>query len=1260
MPLIKILLLNLWVAIGYFSTGVIGSLLTIEPSNSSPVWPAAGVALAVMLLYGWRVLVGLFVGIFFTQVYVSFDGAVTEGLKNGVGLILIKAFASSAQAVIGSLLIHCFVGRQDTLLNLSKVLLFFFYGAIISCLIAPTISIGAFYLQNIISANDCFLAWVTWWIGDVIGTLIFTPIMLTFLAQPQSVWRPRRLTVAAPLSFLLLLLVGMYFYSKQQEDKRINILFNHRVERVQNLLIHEINAHTNIAKSIRDFFYARQEVTADEFYLLSKSHLKQHPDIVAIEWIPRILANSERALSASNIGSFPVKYIEPLQGNETALGFDITQSKTALITLKKIFVTGKTLSTGVIRLVQDSTHSRVTSIIYSPVYKKNIPEYKPDSLLGVIAVIFSLNANIMGALSPLADNQLLVEIKNNQEVFYSNFIDSHIKPISFVTLQSTKTFENGGVSWQISFRPSEQFLSIQTTWHIWWALFGGLLLTSFTSVGLLLLTGRTAQISEQVKIKTRDLRNTNSRLNQQIELRQQLEAEQLSRNAILEAVAKGKDFKKILTDIITSVEKSNPEMICSILLLDEKGQHLHLGAAISLPDFYTDALEGMAIGEGQGSCGTAAYTAKRVIVENIMTHPFWASYKALAESAGLQACWSEPVVSSKKKVLATFAIYFRSPRAPSREDKSFIQRMAELTAITIERKQAEDELRIAAITFQSHDAVVITDINGTILRINQAYTDITGYSAAEVLGKNANILNSGTHNKAFFTSLYSELANKGRWEGEVWNRRKNGEVFPERMIITAVIDDLKITHYIGIFSDISDQKQKEEKIKQLAFYDPLTALPNRRLLLERLDQAVINTKRHKYFGAVIYLDLDHFKSLNDTLGHHVGDEMLVMVAARIKSVIRQEDTACRLGGDEFVVLISVYDTSLVAMIEQASIVAEKIRDILNQPFDLAQGQHLFSCSIGVSVFPDTVEEPVQILEQADTAMYRSKKLGRNRVSFFSEQMQAEHNRKAYLERMLLTALNQKQFLMYYQGQTNDKGQILSAEALLRWQHPEQGMVSPAEFIPIAENSHLIVDIGNWVLTTVCQQIKKWQDSGYYLEHIAVNISPRQFRQEDFIAQLKKSIAHAGIEAKYLMLELTEGIVIEDIQDTINKMLQIQLMGITISIDDFGTGYSSLTYLKQLPLSQLKIDQSFVRDINIDTSDEIIVESIIALAHKLGLEVIAEGVETAEQLAFLTENGCKKYQGYYFYRPVVADVFLKQVMEDQARGNRSVPSLEKRG
>ena len=1242
MHFIKSFFLNSLVALAYFLGGAIGSLLAIEPSNSSPVWPASGIALAVVLIYGWRVLPGLLIGIFCTQIYISFGADIVLAIKSAFMLTLIKASASSLQAMVGAMLIRHFVGKQDVLLDLPEVLRFFFYGALLSCLIAPTICISVFYFQDILSATDFLFAWLTWWVGDVIGVFIFTPIVFAFFAQPKSIWRPRRMTVASPLVLFLLLLVFALFYSQQQEQERIKRLFEHRVERVQHVLEHEIIAHKNIAENIAGIFNANEEVTTDEFRIMTQPSLLHHPDLIAIEWIPKIVERTDYSESGTNKVRFPIKYAEPYELNKAAIGFDVTQNATALKTLNEVISSGKVLSTGLIRLIQDKQRQRVASVIYAPVYNKNRPVEadKADYILGVVAVVFSIEDQRTDALSALVKNQLQIKITNENRQFYSNFADESLAPISFVSLQAIKTMYAAGSYWEVTYRPSETFLSSQINWHVWWVLLGGLIITSLIGVGLLILTGRTAHIAEQVELKTRDLSQVNKQLNKEVLIRQQLELEQLARNRVLEGLAKGESFATILAEIIKGAEQLSPESLCSILLLDETGEHLMQGAENRLPDFYNEAINGLVIGQGVGACGTAAYTGQRVIVEDIMTHPYWTPFTELAQSADLYACWSEPIISSKTKVLGTFAIYYHEKKAPTEQDLEFIKRMADLTAITMERKQTEDELRIAAITFQSHDAVVITDTDGTIVRVNQAYTDITGYSAEEVLGNNSSLLSSGHHEKDFFVAMFASLAEKGQWEGEIWNRHKSGESYPERMIITAVYNVDEITHYVGIFSDISEKKSSEEEIQKLAFYDILTGLPNRRLLLDRLEQAVISAKRHNNFGALIYMDLDRFKSLNDTLGHQVGDELLIQVARRIESIIREEDTACRLGGDEFVVLISRTDTELHDVIEQVAFIAEKIRDEIYQPFDLSGSLQSFSISIGVSVFPDLAERPEEILEQADTAMYRSKKMGRNKVSFFSAQMQEEHNRISSLERMLHKALAEQQFVVYYQGQMNSEGELLSAEALLRWIHPEQGMVPPIEFIPIAEDSHLIVDIGSWVLNDVCRQIKDWQQSGLYLEHVAVNISSRQFRQENFVQQVAAAVTDSGIEAKYLMLELTESIVIDNIKDTIDKMLQIQAMGITISIDDFGTGYSSLTYLKQLPLSQLKIDQSFVRDILIDASDKVIVEAIIALAHKLGLEVIAEGVETREQLQLLQQQGCEKFQGYYFCKPMPAEeVFL---------------------
>ncbi|MBE0434681.1 MAG: EAL domain-containing protein [Methylomicrobium sp.] len=554
---------------------------------------------------------------------------------------------------------------------------------------------------------------------------------------------------------------------------------------------------------------------------------------------------------------------------------------------------------------------------------------------------------------------------------------------------------------------------------------------------------------------------------------------------------------------------------------------------------------------------------------------------------------------------------------------------------------SEEQLRLAATAFQTQEGIMITDKNGRILRVNNAFTEITGYSSDEVIGKIPSVLRSRHHNRDCFDEFWKQLASQGQYEGEIWNRRKTGEVYPEWQTVTAVKNEAgEISHFVSIFSDITEKKENESRIHNLAFYDPLTNLPNRRLLINRLEKEIAVAKRHGHFGAVIFMDLDHFKFLNDSLGHHVGDELLIQVANRLESVVRDEDTAARLGGDEFIVLINCNAKNLTEAADHALTVAEKINAKINEPFLLDAFQHQLSPSMGITLFPDNGDNPDRILQQADTAMYRSKASGRNSISFFHPNMQEAADLRIKMENELREAIDQGHFVLNYQAQFGIQNEIIGAEALIRWQHPQKGLIPPIEFIKIAEESHLILQLGRWVIMEACLQIQSWQESGLIVPRIAVNVSSNQFRQSDFVDQIEHSLKLSGITPDCLEIELTEHVVIDNIQDTIEKMKALKALGLSISIDDFGTGYSSLAYLKQLPLNQLKIDKSFVRDISTDPNDAIIVETMIAMAKHLGLTMIAEGVETAEQLAFLKSKGCTGFQGYYFRHPVTADQFAE--------------------
>ncbi|MBI5431004.1 MAG: EAL domain-containing protein [Nitrosomonadales bacterium] len=557
-----------------------------------------------------------------------------------------------------------------------------------------------------------------------------------------------------------------------------------------------------------------------------------------------------------------------------------------------------------------------------------------------------------------------------------------------------------------------------------------------------------------------------------------------------------------------------------------------------------------------------------------------------------------------------------------------------------ERRRAEESMRLAAATFETQEAIMITDPEANILRVNQAFQDITGYPAEEVIGQNPRILQSGRHDAAFYQDMWSALHTTGKWSGEIFDKRRNGEIYPKLTTITAVRDATqRVTHYVAVFRDISNRKRSEQEIHQLAFYDPLTRLPNRRLLVDRLQQAMAVSMRNGLHGALLFLDLDHFKTINDTQGHTIGDLLLIEVARRLQTCVREGDSVARLGGDEFVVVLEELSGELNEAASQTELVAEKIRHELGQPYILKDYECLTTPSIGISLFRGHQESVDDLLKHADVAMYQAKAAGRNTVRFFDPAMQATLERRDELQAALRHALQREQFHLYYQIQVDSLGRPLGAEVLLRWKHPERGLVSPVEFIPLAEETGLIVPIGLWVLQTACAQIKVWQQNALTRDlALSVNVSAKQFRYADFVPQVQRVLQESGAKPSLLKLELTESTVLENVEDTIAKMRELKLLGAGFSMDDFGTGYSSLQYLKRLPLDQIKIDQSFVRDIVSDPNDAAIVKTIIAMSDALGLNVIAEGVETEAQREFLDRHGCHAFQGYLFSKPVPLEQF----------------------
>jgi diguanylate cyclase (GGDEF)-like protein/PAS domain S-box-containing protein len=561
-------------------------------------------------------------------------------------------------------------------------------------------------------------------------------------------------------------------------------------------------------------------------------------------------------------------------------------------------------------------------------------------------------------------------------------------------------------------------------------------------------------------------------------------------------------------------------------------------------------------------------------------------------------------------------------------------------------EEREAALRVAATAFEIEEGMIVTDSDEVIIRVNSVFTKLSGYSAEEAIGKNLGTLKSDREDAEFYPRMREILHRDNYWQGEIWNRRKNSEIYPEWLTMTAVVGkDNKITNYICAFLDITERKQAEDKIHNLAFYDPLCQLPNRRLLFDRLHQAVASSVRDQTCAGLLFIDLDNFKILNDTRGHDIGDLLLIEVGQRLRDCIRESDTLARLGGDEFVVLLEDLSADRTHAVVQARGVAEKMLKAISQPYMLKDVEHYSTASIGISLFANYKQNLDDLLKQADTAMYAAKRSGRNTLRFFDPAMQAALEIRSQLEAGIRKALPRDEFRLYYQVQVDNEHRAIGAEALIRWEDPEQGMISPAKFIPVAEDSGLILPLGQWVLQTACAQLKEWESDPLTGElSLAVNVSARQFRQPGFVKLVRELIEQTLINPARLKLELTESTVLENVVDTIEKMHALKSIGVRFSMDDFGTGYSSLAYLTQLPLDQLKIDQTFVRNIGTKSTDAMIVQTIIGMANNLGIEVIAEGVETDAQRDFLWGAGCRLFQGYLFGRPVPVKEFIALLAE----------------
>jgi diguanylate cyclase (GGDEF)-like protein/PAS domain S-box-containing protein len=718
-----------------------------------------------------------------------------------------------------------------------------------------------------------------------------------------------------------------------------------------------------------------------------------------------------------------------------------------------------------------------------------------------------------------------------------------------------------------------------------------------------------------------------------ISARKRAELREQHHNRVLQLLAAKAPLSNVLDAIARDVEAINPAMLCSILLLDADGENPRHGAAPSLPEFFNQAIAGVAIGTGVGSCGTAAFTGLQLIVEDIEKHPCWAPYLDLTRRVGLGACWSQPIFSGQGQVLGMFAIYHRHARAPTPADLRLIEDEARLAALSIEKTTAEVRLQLAASVFtHAREGIMITDADGTIVEVNDTFSRITGYSREETMGANPRVLEYGRQTPDYYAAMWRGLTDKGHWYGEAWNRRKNGEMYAVMITISAVSDSTGRTqNYVALFSDITSMKQHERQLEHIAHYDALTGLPNRVLLADRLQQGIIQSQRRMRSLAVVFLDLDGFKAVNDAHGHDVGDELLVALAQRMKAALRDGDTLARVGGDEFVAILVDLDCAR----DCEPVLARMLQAASDPVTARAQVLHV-SASIGVTLYPQDGGDADLLMRHADQAMYQAKQAGRNRYQLFDVAqevaLQTFHEGLHQIRR----ALDKEEFVLYYQPKVNMlTRKVIGVEALIRWQHPTRGLLSPAAFLPKIEDYPISVELGEWVVANALAQMTQWHAVGLDMP-VSVNIGARQLQQDNFVPRLLELMgAHPDLPSHHLELEVLETSALEDMTKVSQVMHACRQMGVRFALDDFGTGYSSLTYLKRLPAEVIKIDQSFVRDMLDDPDDLAIVKGIIGLAAAFHREVIAEGVETPAHGELLLSLGCELAQGFGIARPMPA-------------------------
>ena len=1033
----------------------------------------------------------------------------------------------------------------------------------------------------------------------------------------------KRVKLASPRrSLLYILLIGLIFslvlflWIRDWEQQRIQISFETLASSYVSAIDNEISRHQEAINSVANFHHSLSAANRAAFHAFASAVLLEHHDIQALEWVPRVshAERQEYELKARQAGFgafrftersaagglveattrdeyFPVYYVVPHESNERALGFDLASDPVRRKALLRARDSGKTVATGRIRLVQDDNSGQFGYLMFKPVYKGTFPltiESRRAQLQGYALGVFKIDAFVEEALQDSALGTLDLWIYDQVDTGASELLyfrentkdEAAVSYLSALIIDSDLAFEmtlnRHGRSWVFKFKPSAHFLNEASSEKAWLVLIAGIALTSF----MVLILHRRERYTQMVE-----------------------------QNAQLLAQEKNESEQRYL-----HLFESNNDALFVVEINERVG-----------PGKFIDVNEAM--------CRRLGYSKE----ELLQMTPVDINIPGM--EVELQECVAH-VLEHKGHLFGTvhvakdgreISVEINIRALDGSNESLFIACARDVTQrrkaheAQIEEKEWEME-KLSSALEQTADSIMITDRYGVIEYVNPAFEEITGFTRAEASGKTPTIIKSGRNSSKEYKRLWRTIMHGEVYRNVLINRKKDGSLYYEEKTISPLKDsDGNITHFISSGKDITERMQTEERLHHLAYHDVLTDLPNRVLLVERISNAIKQSRGAEQRCAVLFIDLDRFKNINDTLGHGVGDLLLQAVPERLLSCVRDRDTVARFGGDEFALLLEKVPSS-----DDVAKVASKLIEVLSKPY-LVHNQELYlTASIGISLSPDDSTDANTLIKNADTAMYRAKDTGRNNYQFYSTDMGARAFERLSLETSLRYAMERNEFELFYQSVVAmGSGEIVGAEALIRWHHPDLGLVAPDKFIPLLEDTGLIIDVGEWVINTACQQgsaVIKLIGKPF---RMAVNLSGKQFRDEKLVEIVQQAVRVHQFPVSLLDIEITETVLMQNDRVSLANISALKKLGMRLSIDDFGTGYSSLSYLKRFPVDIIKIDRTFIRDVTNDPEDAAIVTAVIAMAHSLKLEVVAEGVEDNAQVEFLKHYTCDYLQGFLF-------------------------------